>query len=65
MTGMIIHDDTSLEWDEAKNQLKLIAQTQYELITAYMNYKQARDILDCLMVVFGRMDIMYRYPEAR
>jgi hypothetical protein len=61
--GQIRHGNTSVHWDEERNEL------YFDLNPAtaqfFLNYDRGRELLDCLMVIFGKTELTYRYPEVR
>lgn len=53
-----------LAWDEDKNQIRLqCPDTTMPMLI--MTYDDARVVLDLLMAIFGRSELIYRYPEVR
>ena len=51
-------------WDEARNEIRLQG-PDTKIPALFMNYDGARTVLDLLMAIFGRQELVYRYPEVR
>ena len=63
---MIRHGNTQVSWDEYKDQIIVTPNLKFgDLVNQYLSYDGARELLDCLMAIFARPELAYRYPEVR
>lgn len=63
--GLVRMGDTTLRWDEQKNQIEIEpAAYRGPVLHLVTTYDGGRELLDCLMVLFDRMELTRRYPEA-
>lgn len=63
--GFVRIGNTSMEWDEYKDRVEFRGGSQAGEFLIVRKYDGARELLDCLMVLFGRTELTIRYPEIR